>query len=227
MLQLKERRENNNIIKDNCMNLLEKFKSIFAALKSIFKSSKAEVECREIEDKLSCIIHDNKKYLESLIGSNKTIFEESANLRHGQSEIETLKNFLLGQDPVEQALPKSALTIKNNRCEAEWVTEAFEAIEKLFLLYRGAIEVFNDAYNRSEIKYSNLYESISNCEDEEDKLELLRDEIRRYMLAVRELRVVKNIYNKMIECTNYDQLKLQVFNLERLLQEFDAKVSKE
>ena len=116
--------------------------------------------------------------------------------------------------------------IKNNRCDAEWVTEAFEAIGKLFSLYREAGAALNDAYNRLE----ELFLPIYNYEDEEDKevkLELARDEFRRYMLAVRELRVVENIYNKMTECTNYDQLRIQVFNLKMLLQEFNEKVNKE
>lgn len=208
--------------------------NFFKRLISRIKKPRQDNLYKNIENQFKCIIRDNKNYLESLIGSNKTIFEESANLRQGQSEIETLKNFLLGQDPVEQALPKSALMIKNNRCDAEWVIEAIEAIGKLFLLYRGAIVAFNVAlekeaarYNRLEDDYSKLFLPISNCKDEEDKLELLRDKIRRYMLAVRELRVVENIYNKMTECTNYDQLMLQVFNLKMLLQEFNEKVSKE
>ncbi len=201
--------------------------NFFKRLISRIKKPRQDNLYKNIENQFKYIIRDNKKNLESLIGSNKTIFEESANLRHGQSEIETLKNFLLGQDPVEQALPKSALMIKNNRCDAEWATEAFEAIEKLFSLYREAVAVLNDAYNRLEDDYLKLFLPIFNCEDEEVKLELLRDEIRRYMLAVRELRVVENIYNKMTECTNYDQLKLQVFKLQMLLREFNEKVSKE
>ena len=201
--------------------------NFFKRLISRIKKPRQDNLYKNIENQFKYIIRDNKKNLESLIGSNKTILEESANLRHGQSEIETLKNFLLGQDPVEQALPKSALMIKNNRCDAEWATEAFEAIEKLFSLYREAVAVLNDAYNRLEDDYLKLFLPIFNCEDEEVKLELLRDEIRRYMLAVRELRVVENIYNKMTECTNYDQLKLQVFKLQMLLREFNEKVSKE
>lgn len=200
--------------------------NFFKRLISRIKKPRQDNLYKNIENQFKCIIRDNKNYLESLIGSNKTIFEESANLRHGQSEIETLKNFLIGQDPVEQALPKSALMIKNNRCDAEWVTEAFEAIGKLFSLYREAGAALNDAYNRLE----ELFLPIYNYEDEEDKevkLELARDEFRRYMLAVRELRVVENIYNKMTECTNYDQLRIQVFNLKMLLQEFNEKVNKE
>ena len=201
--------------------------NFFKRLISRIKKPRQDNLYKNIENQFKYIIRDNKKNLESLIGSNKTIFEESANLRHGQSEIETLKNFLLGQDPVEQALPKSALMIKNNRCDAEWATEAFEAIEKLFFFFFEAVAVLNDAYNRLEEDYLKLFLPIFNCEDEEVKLELLRDEIRRYMLAVRELRVVENIYNKMTECTNYDQLKLQVFKLQMLLREFNEKVSKE
>lgn len=207
--------------------LSAKVKKFFMKLISGSEKPRKDNLYKNIEDQFKCIIRDNKKYLESLIGSNKTIFKKSVNLRQGQSEIEMLKNFLIGQDPVEQALPKSALMIKNNRCDAEWVTEAFEAIGKLFSLYREAGAALNDAYNRLEDDCSKLFSQISNCKDEEDKLELLRDKIRRYMLAVRELRVVENIYNKMEDCANYDQLKFQVFKLKMLLQEFNEKVNKE
>ena len=90
-------------------------------------------------------------------------------------------------------------------------------------LNREYSDLFNK-YSELENDYAKLFLPISNCQNDEKKQQLLRDEISRYMLAINELRVVENVYHAMEECINYDQLKQQVFNLKTVLQEFNERV---